>query len=82
MRMLRIPHPLVLLFGFVMLAAALSYVLPAGEFERREDPATGRNVVVAGTYHTVPATPVGAVQAFVAIPRGMEEGASSSSSSW
>ena len=46
---LRFPHPLVLLTGCIALAAAASWVLPAGEYERRDDPAAGRRVVVAGT---------------------------------
>ena len=29
-------------------------ILPSGEYARRDDPATHRNVVVAGTYHLVP----------------------------
>ncbi|MBA2572632.1 MAG: YfcC family protein, partial [Gemmatimonadetes bacterium] len=71
MAKLRFPHPLILLLGFILLAAALSYVLPAGEFERREDPVTGRSVVVPGTFHTVPPSPVGLFDALVAIPRGL-----------
>lgn len=38
----RFPHPLVLLTFFIILAGVLSYVLPAGEFARRLDPATQR----------------------------------------
>ncbi|HKR10278.1 MAG TPA: Na+/H+ antiporter NhaC family protein [Gemmatimonadaceae bacterium] len=68
---LRFPHPLTLLVGFVVLAAVATYVLPAGQFDRRDDPATGRKVVVAGTYHHVPHTPVTPFQAVVAIPKGM-----------
>ncbi len=67
------PHPLVLLLGFVFLAAALSYVLPAGEFVRRPDAATGREVVVPGSYHRVPATPVGLWQTLVDVPKGLLE---------
>ena len=67
----RFPHPLVLLVGFILLAAALSYVLPAGVFARHPDPATGREVVVPGSYHRVAAAPVGPVAALVAIPRGL-----------
>jgi len=67
---LRLPHPVVLLGGAVLVAAALTWVLPAGQYERRPDPATGRNVVVAGTYHRVDAAPVGPFAAAVAIPRG------------
>ena len=54
---LRFPHPLTLLIGFIVLVAVLSWVLPAGQFERRDDPVTGRKVVVAGTYHSVPRQP-------------------------
>lgn len=70
---LRVPHPLVLLTGCVLLAAAASWVLPAGEFERRVDDATGRTVVVAGTYHAVEPSPVGLFDAVIALPVGMAE---------
>lgn len=73
---IRFPHPLTLLVGCVVLAAALSYVLPAGRYERREDPDTGRRVVVAGTYARVPSAPVGPFQAIVGIPKGMVDAAS------
>jgi uncharacterized ion transporter superfamily protein YfcC len=64
-----------LLVGFIALATALTWVLPAGEFERREDAATGREVVIAGTFHRVEPAPVGPFEALVAIPRGMIEAA-------
>ncbi|HKG96162.1 MAG TPA: hypothetical protein VKA84_29885, partial [Gemmatimonadaceae bacterium] len=73
---LRFPHPLALLLACVLVAAALTWVLPAGTYERRDDPATGRRVVVAGTYHTVPAKPVGPFQALVAVPKGLADAAS------
>lgn len=68
---MRFPHPLALLVACVFVAAALTHVLPAGEFDRRDDPATHRRVVVAGTYHAVERQPVGLPQALVAIPKGM-----------
>jgi uncharacterized ion transporter superfamily protein YfcC len=67
---IHLPHPLVLLSGCVFLAAAASYVLPAGEFDRRLDEATGQTVVVAGTYHEVERSPVNLFRAVVALPRG------------
>ena len=70
---MRCPHPLVLLIGCIAIAALLTVVLPAGQFERRDDPVTGRSVVVAGTYHTVDPSPVGPFEAVVAIPRGMAD---------
>src|SRR5436309_8008479 len=63
-------RPLVLLLAGVAAAAALTWTLPAGAFDRRDDPATGRRVVVAGTYHAVERAPVGAFAAAVAVPRG------------
>ena len=68
---LRLPHPLVLLLAGVLFAAALTHVVPAGRYDRREDPATGRTVVVAGTYRAVEPAPVGPFAAFVAVPRGI-----------
>ena len=75
MNRFRFPHPLVLITGFIILAAALSYVLPAGEFVRRLDPATGRQVVVAGSYHAVPARPVGPLEVLVNVPKGLADAA-------
>ena len=72
---LRVPHPLVLLTFCVILAAAASYVLPAGMYERRDDEATGRSVVVAGTYQEVESNPVNFFDAMVALPRGMADAA-------
>jgi uncharacterized ion transporter superfamily protein YfcC len=67
---LRLPHPFALLLWAVVTAAALTWVLPAGRYDRRQDAATGRVVAVAGTYHAVPAAPVGPFAMLVAIPRG------------
>lgn len=71
----RVPHPLALLTGCVLLAAVASYVLPAGAYDRTVDDATGRTVVVAGTYHDVAPAPVSLFQAMVALPRGMADAA-------
>lgn len=75
MARVRFPHPLILLVGGVLLAALLTWILPAGEYTRTRDPVTERDVVVAGTYHTVDAQPVGPFEALVAIPQGMVEAA-------
>ena len=76
MTLARFPHPLALLVACILIAAALSWVVPAGQYQRVEDKETGRNVVVAGTYAPVEATPVGPFQALVAIARGMIEASS------
>lgn len=71
----RLPHPIVLLGSAVVIAAILTWIIPAGQFDRRDDPVTGRRVVVAGTYHRVPPAPVGPFAAAVAIPGGFVAGA-------
>jgi len=72
---MKLPHPLILLIGAVGVAAALTWALPAGEYDRRDDEATGRRVVVAGTYHEVEPAPVGVWGALVALPRGLVDAA-------
>jgi uncharacterized ion transporter superfamily protein YfcC len=70
-----LPHPLVLLLGAVAIAALLTWVIPAGSYERRLDPGTGREVVVAGTYAPIKSTPVGPMATLMAVPRGIISGA-------
>src|SRR3982751_4082918 len=65
------PHPLTLLTACILAAALASYVLPAGQYDRRDDPVTGRAIVVAGTFHHVERTPVGPFAALVAVPTGL-----------
>src|SRR5687767_6132326 len=72
----RFPHPLTLLVGCILVAAALTYIVPAGEYDRREDPATGRMVVVPGSFHPVPANPLGPLAIALSIPKGVAEAVS------
>ena len=67
---IKVPHTLVLLFGMVVLALALTYVLPAGSFERVENDA-GRMQVVPGSFALTPDTPrLSPLAVFTAIPEG------------
>jgi uncharacterized ion transporter superfamily protein YfcC len=75
-RRFHFPHPLALLAACIALAAALTWVLPAGRYDRRVDAATDRSVVVPGTFHRVEAHPVGPFQALVAIPKGLADAGS------
>ncbi|MEO5579674.1 MAG: Na+/H+ antiporter NhaC family protein [Gemmatimonadaceae bacterium] len=72
---IRLPHPLILLLGGVAIAAMLTWVLPAGQYERRTDPASGRAVVVPGTYTLTSPAPVRPAGAAMAVPRGFVAGA-------
>jgi len=68
---LRVPHPIALLVSCILLAAAATWILPAGKYQRHHDDVTGRDIVVPGTYARVAAAPVGGFRALVAIPRGI-----------
>ena len=60
-------NPLTLLFALVLVVSLLTYIIPAGEFERVVDEASGKTVVVPGTYHTIeshPATPITILMSF------------------
>lgn len=72
---LRLPHPFVLLLGGVLVAVILTWIIPAGRYERRLDVASGREIVVAGTYARVAAAPVGLMGGLMAVPRGIVAGA-------
>lgn len=66
----KIPHPLAILFIFVLLGAAASYILPAGNFNRVTDETTGITMVETGSYHTTERTPVSLVEAIKCLPEG------------
>ncbi|MGE0392937.1 MAG: YfcC family protein [Vicinamibacterales bacterium] len=71
----RLPHPFALLFGGILVAAALTHAVPAGEYARRADAATGRALVDPGTYHAVPADPATVMDVLRAVPRGIAQAA-------
>ena len=68
-----IPHPVVMLFGIIVLTAILSYILPAGEYQR--ELVDGRERVVPGSYQQIASTPLGLLDMFRAIPLGFASAA-------
>lgn len=59
-----LPHIYVLLFGLIVLCTILTWLLPAGEFDRID------NMAVAGSFHLVESSPVGPFQMFQYIYQG------------
>ena len=53
--MKRIPHTFTIIFALIVLAAVLTWVVPAGEFARQN--VDGREVVVGESFHRVEAAP-------------------------
>ena len=53
-----LPHIFILLFGLVFITSMLTYIIPAGAFERVYDEHVGQTLVVPGSYHEVEQQPV------------------------
>jgi uncharacterized ion transporter superfamily protein YfcC len=73
MKKIKIPHTYALLFFIIIFVTLLTFVVPAGSFERAVDDATGRTFVVPDSYEYMENTPVGFFDMFKAIPKGMEQ---------
>jgi len=69
----KVPHTYVILFSVVILATIMTYVLPAGVYDRYKDERTGRTLVDATSYHHVERTPVSVFKMFESLPKGMKE---------
>ena len=48
-----VPHTYVLIFCIILIAAAATYLIPAGVYDRITDPNTGRTIVDAASYKNV-----------------------------
>ena len=66
----RIPHAITMLFGIIVLVTVLTYLLPAGMYERVI--IDGRSTVLPNSYKTISSTPVGFLDMFKAIPLGFK----------
>ncbi|MDT0607448.1 YfcC family protein [Croceitalea rosinachiae] len=66
----RIPHAITMLFGIIILVTILTYILPAGAYERVL--VDGRNAVIPNSYKTIASTPIGILDMFKAIPLGFK----------
>ncbi len=65
----QMPHIFVILFVFIFVVSAFTYIIPAGIFDRTEG-VEGRSVIVPDSFHTIERTPVSLLDLFVAIPEG------------
>lgn len=74
-RRLQLPHPLALLTACILAAAILTWIVPAGQYDRRDDPSTGRKIVVAGSFHHVTPRPLGPFDTLLAVPHGLIDAA-------
>lgn len=69
------PHSYIVIGLIILFAVLLTYVIPAGEYTRIEDPVSGRSIVDPASFHFLEQSPVGAFDMFKAIMRGMVDAA-------
>ncbi|MGB0525046.1 MAG: YfcC family protein [Flammeovirgaceae bacterium] len=65
---IKIPDTLILLLGILLFFTILTWIIPAGEFNREE--VNGKEVVVSGSYHTIEAQPANLFQFLLAPIKG------------
>ena len=66
----RVPHAITIVFCIILLVTVMTYILPAGTYERIN--LDGRSTVVPNSYKVIDSTPIGILQMFKAIPLGFK----------
>lgn len=59
----------------IIVAGALTHLVPAGSYQRAENAATGREMVVPGTYARTPPNALGPLAIALAVPKGIVDAA-------
>jgi uncharacterized ion transporter superfamily protein YfcC len=65
------PHVLVVLLFMILLTAILTYIIPAGQYERVLNEATGRMVIDPSSFTYIEKSPVGPFDILVSIEEGL-----------
>jgi len=64
------PNALVIMIGFILFAAILTYIIPQGEYQRVINPETNQLSVVDNSYQEIDAPSVSVWDTFMSIPEG------------
>lgn len=65
------PHPFVILLGFILISWVATHFIPSGSFDRTIDEATGREIVISGSFEESEKTQLGIDQLVISIPEGI-----------
>lgn len=66
----KMPHIFIILYAIILVVAALSYIIPAGEYTRVPDAITGREIIDPNSFHTIASNPSTLMDLFEAFPKG------------
>lgn len=72
---MKMPHTYVILTVILLIVVGLTYLIPAGEYARILDPASGREIVEAGSFHFTEGKRPGFFGIFLALQRGYVDAA-------
>ncbi|VEF49669.1 C4-dicarboxylate anaerobic carrier [Bacillus freudenreichii] len=70
-----LPHIYVILFMMMAFMATLTYIIPAGQFDRVEAPIEGRTIIDPDTFKIIESNPIGLFDFMNAIPKGLVQSA-------
>lgn len=70
------PHTYVIIFTLVLMAVLLTWVVPAGSFERVKDATTGKSVILVETFKFVDSNPVSILSVPLKIVQGLNKASS------
>lgn len=70
-RKFKVPHTFIILLGLILVIAVLTYVVPAGTYDRYYDEATGRQLVDPESFHEVEKKPTSIIKFFSSSVDGM-----------
>lgn len=68
----KMPHVCILLLIMIIICALLTYIVPAGQFDRQSIEGTSRQVVIPGSYHAVDQSPVSFMTTFMSFTKGFQ----------
>lgn len=68
-------NPMLFLVAILLIVAVLSYILPAGSYDRVYDAATDREIVDPNSYHTVERNPTTLFELLMSVTLGMQNAA-------
>lgn len=67
---LQFPSSILLLFIIIVIVTVMTWIVPAGSFERVVNEESGQTTVIPGSFEYTDQTPVGPFDMFVALPKG------------
>ncbi len=71
----KVPHTYVIIFFLVVFVSVLTYIIPAGQFERAKDVNTGKTLIIVDSFKYVDRNPAGLTDIFRSFVRGLNDSA-------